>query len=149
MFLAMICSFPNYFFVLRQCCALVSVRTGQLVWRRYAALPLPSHHALRSTCMQILPLVEMFCKWELEEDCSDLRALMRRFDSESDLESHELGRSLLCMLHDDDMAMHGFPVRVAIPSTANPFDFVREHLAAAGTAIRGLQQHVGSPACFF
>ena len=119
------------------------------MWRRYAALPLPSHHAIRSTCIQILPLVEMFCKWELEEDCSDLRALMRRFDSESDLETHELGRSLLCMLHDDDMGMHNLPLPVPIPSPANPFDLVRERLAAAGTAIRGLQHQVGKPSNIF
>ena len=140
--------FPIFFF-LRQCYAFLFVPTGQLVWQRYATLPLPSHHAIRNTCMQILPLVEMFCKWELAEDCSDLRALMRRFDSEADLESHELGRSLLCMLHDDDMGMHGFSPAVAIASPANPFDLVRERLAAAGMAIRGLQHQVGKPSIFF
>ena len=65
--------------------------TGQLVWRRHANSPLPSHHMLRTTCMQILPLVEMFCRWELQEDCGNLRALMHRFDSESELQSTELG----------------------------------------------------------
>lgn len=149
MFLAITGSLSNNYFVLRHCCALLFVHTGQLVWRRYAALLLPSHHAIRSTCIQILPLVKMFCKWELEEDCSDLRALMRRFDSESDLESHELGRSLLCMLHDDDMGMHSFPPAVAIASPANPFDLVRERLAATNMAIRGLQHQVGKPTTFF
>ena len=62
-----------------QACVLFSQSTssvwvfaGQLVWRRYALLPRPSHHLLRTTCMQLLPLVEMYCRWELEEDCSDL-----------------------------------------------------------------------------
>ena len=137
------------FFILRQCCAYLFVHTGQLVWRRYDAQPLPSHHAIRTTCMQILPLVEMFCKWELEEDCSDLLALMRRFDSETELESHELGRSLLCMVNDDDMGLHTFGTAPAIASAANPFELVRERLAAAGMAIRGLQHQVGKPAIFF
>jgi hypothetical protein len=43
----------------------------------------------------------MYCKWELEEDCSNLWALMLRFDSEADLETHDLGRSLLLMLRSD------------------------------------------------
>jgi hypothetical protein len=59
--------------------------------------------------MQLLPLVEMYCRWELEEDCSDLNALMRRFDSESVLETHELGRSLLLMLRDEDDGLRVLP----------------------------------------
>ena len=83
----------------------VFVYSGQLVWRRHTCLPPPSHHALRTTCMHILPLVEMYCRWELQEDCSDLGALMVRFDSESELESNALGRSLLRMIRDDDNAL--------------------------------------------
>lgn len=47
--------------------------TGQLVWRRHRGPNPPSHHALRGTCVQLLPLLEMYCKWELQEDCSNLR----------------------------------------------------------------------------
>ena len=78
---------------------------GQLVWRRHSAHTNPSGRAIRTTCMQLLPLVEMYCKWELEEDCSNLRELMLRFDSEAELETHELGRSLLHMLRDDDIGL--------------------------------------------
>jgi hypothetical protein len=92
--------------------------------------------------MQLLPLVEMFCKWELEEDCTDLWALMVRFDSEVELESHELGRSLLSMVCDDADGLENLPRSVPHVATANPFDVVRERLSAAGHAIRDLHQQV-------
>lgn len=117
-------------------------RTGQLVWRRHVHFPLPSHYALRATCMQLLPLVEMYCKWELQEDCSDLWALMVRFDSEVQLESHGLGRSLLSMMRDDADGLEILPRNAPLVATANPFDVVRERLAAAGHAIRDLHQQV-------
>ena len=121
---------------------------GHLVWRRHAQAPSPSHHVIRSTCMQLLPLVEMYCRWVLQEDCSDLRSLMNRFDSESELESHELGRSLLFMLRDEDVEFHDLPRHDPIVLRANPFDVVRERLASAGMAIRdlGLQVYV-PPSC--
>jgi len=52
--------------------------------------------------MQLLPLVEMYCRWELLEDCSNLEALMWRFDSEAELESNDLGRALLFMIRNDE-----------------------------------------------
>lgn len=116
--------------------------TGQLVWRRHVHLPPPSRHAIRATCMQLLPLVEMYCKWELEEDCSDLRALMFRYDSEEELESHDLGRSLLFMVREDGIGNDIVPRLVPIETPYDPFQLVRERLAAAGSAILGLQQQV-------
>lgn len=122
---------------------------GHLVWRRHAHGPSPSHHVIRSTCMQLLPLVEMYCRWVLQEDCSDLRSLMFRFDSESELQSHELGRSLLFMLRNEDEDFHGLPQHVPIVLRVNPFDVVRERLSAAGMAIRGLGLQVYVfPSCF-
>ena len=115
---------------------------GRLVWQRHANLPPPSHHAVRTTCMQLLPLVEMYCKWELEEDCTNLRALMLRFDSESELESHDLGRSLLSMLRDDDIGLQSLPNTTPPPPMPSPFDLVRDRLAAAGLAIRNLHAQV-------
>ena len=112
------------------------------MWRRHGHLPAPSHHAIRATCMQLLPLVEMYCKWELEEDCTDLCALMVRFDSEVELESHELGRSLLFMVRDDAAGLDILPRSDPLESVANPFDVIRERLAAAGHAICGLHQQV-------
>ena len=79
------------------------------MWRRHESASNPSHHALRATCMQLLPLVEMYCKWELQEDCTNLRALMLCFDSEVALETHELGRSMLLMLDDDDNGLQILP----------------------------------------
>lgn len=113
-----------------------------LVWRRYGQLPSPSHHAIRTTCMQLLPLVEMYCKWVLEEDCNSLRALMCRFDSEIELESHELGRSLLFMIRDDDVGLHFEPLRSVTCEAASPFHELRERLSAASIAIHDLQPQV-------
>ena len=118
---------------------------GQLVWRRHVGFPIPSHHALRSTCMRLLPLVEMYCRWELEEDCTSLRTLMLRFDSKLELESHDLGRSLLAMVRDADDESEGLPcLDSPIPST-NPFEGVRERLQAAQLAIRELRVEVQLP----
>ena len=49
--------------------------------------------------------MEMFCRWELLEDCNDLQGLLVRFDSEAELESHELGRALLFMIRNDDSGL--------------------------------------------
>lgn len=116
--------------------------TGRLVWRRLPELPAPSHHAIRSTCMQLLPLVEMFCKWELQEDCSNLKAVVRRFYSEEELGSHELGRALLCIVNDDDDGLDSIPRLDRIIPPSNPFDVVWERLAAMDFAIGGLHPHI-------
>ena len=108
------------------------------MWRRHVHSPFPSYHVVRATCTQLLPLVEMYCKWVLEEDCSSLRGLMLRFDSEVELESHELGRSLLDMIRYDDVGFINVPQPVPFITSASPFDAVRDRLAAAGTTIRGL-----------
>ena len=124
------------------CLYVLGVSAGQLVWRRHTQFPPPSHHAVRTTCMQLLPLVEMFCKWELLEDCSDLGALMHRFDSETELESHELGRSLLYMIRNDDAALpHGFRHEPTLVP-GNPFSVLRERLAAVDLAIHCLHPQV-------
>jgi hypothetical protein len=117
---------------------------GQILWRRLLVFPIPSHHTVRGACIQLLPLVEMFCKWELQEDCSNLRALMLRFDSEEDLESHELGRSLLFMVRDEDGDLDGLPALHTIQRAANPFEVVRERLAAVTLAIGDLRPQVHS-----
>lgn len=117
-------------------------KLGRLVWRRLAGVPRPSHHAIRATCTQILPLVEMWCKWELQEECGDLHALMVRFDSERELETHELGRSLLGMLRDEQMGLQSVNQADVVPVRDNPFDLIRDRLAAAEVAIRDLQPQV-------
>ena len=109
------------------------------MWQHLVQPPPPSRHAIRNTCMQLLPLVEMFCKWELEEDCSDLVSLMHRFDSQHQLESHEPGRSLLAMLGDEDGGFEHVPWDIPIAAVPSPFDSVRERLAAAALAIRNMQ----------
>jgi len=90
----------------------------------------------------LLPLVEMYCKWELQEDCSNLHALMLRFDSERELESHELGRSLLFMIRDEDMGFPSWPRHSIVNAANNPFEAIHERLAAADLAIRDLQAQV-------
>lgn len=116
--------------------------TGQLVWRRHTELPAPSRQGIVATCTHLLPLVEMYCKWELQEDCGDLQALMRRFDSESELESHALGRSFLFLVRGVDGGLDNVPRRPEIVLPTNPFDAVRARLATINSAIRGLHNQV-------
>ena len=93
--------------------------------------------------MQLLPLVEMYCRWVLEEDCSNLRALMLRFDNERELESHELGQSLLMMIRDDDdNGLDRLQSRIHSNVAPNPFDAIRAGLAAVDVAFRGIQPQV-------
>lgn len=115
---------------------------GQLVWRRHVGLHPPSPQVVRNLCMQLLPLLEMYCRWELQDDRGDLLALMHRFDSETKLESHELGRSLLFMIRNDDAEMGGLPMQARNSPIANPFNAIRERLATVDTAIRDLNAQV-------
>jgi hypothetical protein len=92
--------------------------------------------------MRLLRLVEMYCRWELEEDCTSMRNLILRFDSELELESHDLGRSLLAMVRDADEEFQGLPrLDSPLPSTS-PFEAVRERLEATQLAIRDLRVEV-------
>lgn len=116
--------------------------SGQVVWRRHVHGPPPSLHGIRSSCMQLLPLVEMYCKYELQEDCIGLRDMMLRFDSELELGSHDLGRALLCMVREDAENQDILPSPMPYVSRDNPFDVVRTRLLAAGTAITNLRQQV-------
>ena len=118
------------------------------MWQRHAHSPNPSHNAIRATCMELLPLVEMYCKWELQEDCDDLYALMLRYESESELETHELGRTLMCMLRSERVDHECLPRREAPLTRPSPFDVVRERLEAASVAfqdLRVLEQPVLAP----
>ena len=96
--------------------------------------------------MQLLPLVEMYCRWDLQEDCSDLQALVQRFDSVSDLESHDLGRSLLRMVRDEEDGLLAYSERRHVePSPqlgTDPFGAVRARLASVDLAFQGLQAQV-------
>lgn len=92
--------------------------------------------------MQLLPIVEMFCKYELHDNCSDLRALMLRFDSEVQLQSHELGRPLLSMIGSEGAEFECLPQSLSIPPRPNPFQGVRERLALAALAIQDLNAQV-------
>ena len=51
---------------------------------------------------------------------------MLRFDSEVELESHVLGRSLLFMVNDDAIGNDSMPRLVPITAPADPFQLVRE-----------------------
>jgi hypothetical protein len=99
---------------------------------------------IRTTCMRLLPLLEMFCKWELQEDCTNLRSFMLRFESEAELHSTDLGRSLLSMVNDEDEGFDNLPCLQTIDPPLNPFDVVRQRLAAVDLAINELQPHVQS-----
>lgn len=74
---------------------------------------------------------------------------MHRFDSELDLETHELGRSLLFMIRDDDMGLHTLPPPASYIAPVNPFDAVCERLAAVELAIRVLRPQVAAVASIY
>ena len=116
------------------------------MWRRLERSPSPSSHSIRTACMQVLPLVEMYCRWELQEDCSNLQALMERFDSVFEFETHDLGRSLLRMVRDEDDGLLAYSERRhAEPEPlrrTDPFAAVRARLAAVDLAFQGLQAQV-------
>lgn len=67
---------------------------------------------------------------------------MLRFDSEAVLESHELGRSLLFMVGHEDVGFDNLPHLSPIEPHINPFDVVRERLAAVDLALHGLHPQV-------
>lgn len=69
---------------------------------------------------------------------------MRRFDSEIELESHALGRSLLLLVRDgdSDAGLEHLSRRTHIVAPANPFDALRARLATVDIAIRGLHAQV-------
>ena len=130
-------------------CVVVCVPAGQIVWRRHAHMPEPSRQTVCATCTMLLPIVERYCSLELDEDCSDLHALMERFDSEAEMESSVLGRSLLCLVRDEDDGLHSLSRRMQTVATPNPFQDVRARLATAGLAIQALhpQVHLGLDLC--
>ena len=74
---------------------------------------------------------------------------MRRFDSPSELESSALGRSFLHMIREDDSGLPGTHARHSPDSSLNPFNAIRERLAAADFAIQELQPQVQSNPAFF
>lgn len=115
---------------------------GQLVWRRHRSSSPPSRHAVRATCMDLLPLIEMYCRWELQEECGNLRALMDRFDSEASLQTTELGCSLLLMLRDNDDGLQFRAPRQESSPPLNPFAAIRGRLAAVDRAFQGLHAQV-------
>ena len=81
----------------------------------------------------------MFCRWELLEDCNDLQGLLERFDSEAELETHELSRALLFMIRNDESCLPTSSPRVhpgaPADNVADPFESVWERLAAVDSAI--------------
>ena len=96
--------------------------------------------------MQLLPLVEMYCRWDLQEDCSNLQALVQRFDSVSELESHDLGRSLLRMVRDEEDGLLAYSERRHVEPFphlgTDPFGAVRARLASVDLAFQSLQAQV-------
>ena len=120
----------------------VSVLPGQLLWRRFNSACPPSHSALRATFVQLLPLVEMYYKWVLCKDCSNLWDLMVRFDSEAKLGSHELGRSMLQMLHGDEGGLQIVPPPVLMPPPVSPFTAIRFTFAAMDVALQAMRPQV-------
>ena len=118
------------------------VSPGQVVWRQHSGATPPSRRTIRDACTQLLPLIEMYCKWELQEDCSDMHSLMLRFESETELQSHELGRSLLMMVRHDDMGFKNIPRQTVVDTPTNLFDVFKDRLAAADLAIRELRPQV-------
>ena len=78
----------------------------------------------------------MYCRYELEKDCGNLVALMHRFDSEAELETHDLDRSLLMMLRSDGAGLEICPQRMHFDRPENPFKAIRSRLAAVDLAFQ-------------
>jgi len=78
----------------------------------------------------------------LQDDCSNLRQLMLRFDSKVALQTHELGHSLLLMVRDDDVGLQNLPPRQFAVSFVNPFDAIRARLAEVDHAFASLHAQV-------
>lgn len=74
---------------------------------------------------------------------------MLRCDSEVELATHHLGRSLLFMVGDEDPVIGDFQQHIQSPPRANPFDAVRHRLAAVDIAIRDLHTQVHLLRSFF
>ena len=71
-----------------------------------------------------------------------MHSLMLRFESETELQSHELGRSLLMMVRHDDMGFKNIPRQTVVDTPTNLFDVFRDRFAAADLAIRELRPQV-------
>lgn len=67
---------------------------------------------------------------------------MLRFDSESQLQSHALGCSLLSMIRDDGIDFDTLPPRMPVVAQLNPFDAIRQRLAITAEAIQELRAQV-------
>ena len=67
---------------------------------------------------------------------------MLRFDSEAELESRTLGRSLLPLVRDGDGGLDNVSRRTQNVAPPNPFDAVRTRLSTIDRAIRGLPTQV-------
>lgn len=71
---------------------------------------------------------------------------MLRFDSEAELESHDLGRALLFMVRNDEEGLPASTPHIqreaAEDLVAGPFEVLRGRLAAVDAAIRTLQPQV-------
>jgi hypothetical protein len=93
--------------------------------------------------MQLLPLIKMYCKYVLQEDCTNLWGLIVRYDCEANLASHDLGRSMLAMLRDDDDGgPQILPARVHMTAPVSPFDAIKTTLAAMDVALQTMHPQV-------
>ena len=68
---------------------------------------------------------------------------MVRFDCEAELSLHDLGRSMLAMLHaDDDDTPRLLPAGVHMPARVSPFDAIRTSLAAMDVTLQTMRPQV-------
>lgn len=67
---------------------------------------------------------------------------MLRFDNEFELESNDLGRSLLRMIREEDSTLPCTDSYLSPRVSSNPFSALRERLSAVDLAIRGLRPQV-------
>lgn len=103
---------------------------SQFVWHYHDRLPPNFWESVHTPHMYASPpLMDMYYRWQLHEDCSNLGAHMLRFDGEVELESHDLDQSLLYMVRDDGTGLEGHARHIDINVAPNPFDAIRERLA--------------------
>lgn len=68
--------------------------------------------------------------------------MMLRFDTEASLEMHELGRSLLLMIRDDDIGTQFAQAQQQFVAPVDPFAAIRGRLAAVDLTFQSLHAQV-------
>lgn len=85
--------------------------------------------------MDILPLAEMYLRWDLQEDVCDLHSLMELLKCEDELHSHEFGQSFLLMIASDVGGIKGPSNRIRVAMLIDCFLEMRQRPHVANNVL--------------